>query len=64
MKDNGNILHKYFNQENLKLSWERVNRWQEKTVKDQFGIKTFRYNLDENLKTLSQLLLSGKYVSS
>jgi len=64
MKDNGNILHKYFNQENLKLSWERVNRWQEKTVKDQFGIKTFRYNLDENLKTLSQLLLSGIYVSS
>lgn len=62
MKGTSKILHKYFNNENLKLSWERVIRWQERTIKDQFGIKSFRINLDENLNNLSKLLISGKYI--
>ena len=64
MANNVGILHRYFNSQNLKLAWERVNRWQDKTVKDQFGIKTFRFNLDNNLIDLSELIISGKYVPS
>lgn len=52
-------LEKYFNEKSLKLAWERVLRWTDKTAKDHFGIKSFRIDFDKNLKLLNQKLLGG-----
>lgn len=59
-----NILEKYFNETNLYLAWERVLRWSDKTAKDIFGIKSFRPELNKNLKALSYKLTESIYEPS
>jgi hypothetical protein len=61
---NNPTFEKYFNVKNLKLAWERVLRWTDKTAKDHFGIKSFRIDFDKNLKLLNQKLLERSYKPS
>jgi len=60
MREN-NTLHTYFGEDNLTLAWERVVRWKDRATKDYFGIKMFNHKLDENLKNLSNTIISGDY---
>ena len=53
---------KYFNEENLKLAYNRVVCWPERLVKDRFGINAFGANLEENCKNLADKLRDGAYV--
>jgi len=55
------IFDKYFNEVSLRLAWERVVRWTDRTTKDHFGIKMFGHNLTENLSNLSKQVISGSY---
>ena len=52
---------KYFNEENLKLAYNRVVCWPERLVKDRFGINAFGANLELNCRNLSDKLRSGGY---
>lgn len=54
-------LEIYFNPDNLKLAYYRIVYWPERMVKDRFGIYAFGAQLDKNLKSLSEKLISGKY---
>ena len=45
---------KYFNEENLKLAYNRVVCWPERLVKDRFGIHAFGSNLELNCKNLAK----------
>jgi len=56
-------LKTYFRPDNLKLAYYRVVCWTERLVKDRFGIHAFGDNLESNLKSLSDKLISGKYKS-
>ena len=58
------ILEKYFNETNLLLAWERVLRWSDRTAKDIFGIKSFRPELNKNLRALSYKLTESIYEPS
>jgi retron-type reverse transcriptase len=51
----------YFGIENLKLAYFRIVCWPERLVKDRFGIHAFGADLDNNLRLLSEKLISGKY---
>lgn len=51
----------YFSTENLKLAYYRVVCSPERLVKDRFGIHAFGSSLDDNLKYLSDKIISGKY---
>ena len=55
-------IEKYFNEENLKLAYNRVVCWPERLVKDRFGINAFGANLEENCKNLADKLRDGAYV--
>ena len=55
-------LEKYFNEENLKLAYFRVVCWQERIIKDRFGINAFGANLELNCRNLSDKLFNGEYI--
>lgn len=55
------VLTEYFNSDNLKLAYYRVICWPERLVKDRFGIHAFGAKLDDNLKILSEKIISGNY---
>jgi retron-type reverse transcriptase len=55
------VLELYFNTENIKLAYNRVNCWSDKMIKDRFGLRAFGYDLDKNCKDLSEKLLSETY---
>jgi len=57
------ILKKYFNKSNLRLSWERYIR-SNKLTKDYYGIKTFGYNLEQNIQNLSNNIIQEIYSPS
>jgi hypothetical protein len=59
---NNKSLIKYFNEKNLTLSWYRILRWNDKSSKDIFGIKSFDYDFSNNIKKLSSDLISMEYV--
>lgn len=54
-------LEIYFHPDNLKLAYYRIVCWPERLVKDRFGIHAFGAQLDKNVKSLSEKLISGKY---
>ena len=55
------VLEVYFSPENLKLAYYRVLCWPERMVKDRIGIYAFGVNLEINLLSFSQKILSGNY---
>ena len=55
------VLEKYFNPENIRLAYYRVNCWTDKMVKDQVGLRAFGIDLDLNTKSLSEKICSGNY---
>lgn len=55
------ILELYFNTENIKLAYHRVNCSSDKMIKDRFGLRAFGYDLDKNCESLSARLLSNTY---
>jgi hypothetical protein len=55
-------LEKYFNEENLKLAYYRVVCWQERIIKDRFGINAFGANLELNCRNLSDKLYNCEYI--
>jgi len=61
---NNASFEKYFSEKNLKLAWERVLRWTDKTAKDHFGIKSFRLDFEKNIQLLNDKLLKGKFEPS
>jgi hypothetical protein len=54
-------LEIYFHPDNLKLAYYRIVCWPERLVKDRFGIHAFGAQLDKNVKSLSEKIISGKY---
>ena len=56
-----NALEKYFNPENIKLAYHRVQCWPERITKDQGGIRAFKSNLEINCKNLSKKIIEGNY---
>lgn len=55
------VLSKYFNPEAIKLAYNRVKCWSDRTTKDQVGIRAFGHNIDENCNSFSNKILSGNY---
>jgi hypothetical protein len=55
------VLEKYFNPENIRLAFYRVDCWTDKMVKDRVGIRAFGIDLDSNTKSLSEKICSGNY---
>jgi hypothetical protein len=55
------VLEKYFNPENIRLAFYRVNCGTDKMVKDRVGIRAFGIDLDSNAKSLSEKICSGNY---
>jgi len=55
------VLEKYFNPENIRLAYYRVNCWTDKMVKDRVGIRAFGSDLERNAKFLSEKICSGSY---
>jgi hypothetical protein len=54
-------LQLYFNTDNLKLAYYRVNCWSDKMTKDRFGLRAFGYDLDRKCEDLSLKLITGVY---
>ena len=57
-------MKEYFDVQNLKIAWERCCRDTNRDVKDYAGIDLFGFSIEENLKNLSDILLSGEYKPS
>ena len=55
------VLAEYFNVDNLELAYYRVKCWPDRLVKDRFGINAFGANLENNLKLLSEKIISCNY---
>ncbi len=64
MNNTPRIFEKYFSPRNLRLAWERMVRSTGRDTKDFFGIELFSIDLDNNLKRLSELVLSGRFKPS
>ncbi|MCC2598431.1 RNA-directed DNA polymerase [Sphingobacterium sp. FBM7-1] len=58
------ILEKYFSPRQLKLAWERMIRSNGRDIKDYWGIEIYNVKLDENLKMLSDKIISGHFKPS
>lgn len=54
----------YFDISNLRIAWERCLRDTNRDVKDYAGIDLFGFSIEENLQSLSEVLLSGEYKPS
>lgn len=58
------IYSKYFSPLNLRLAWERVIRSNGRDVKDYWGIEIYGSKLEDNLKNLSDRIISGNFKPS
>lgn len=58
------VLNKYFNPDNIKLAFLRVQCWPDRMVKDQVGIRAFGAELNKNCKRFSEKIIAGKYAPS
>lgn len=57
-------MNEYFDISNLRIAWERCLRDSNRDVKDYAGINLFGFSLEDNLRNLSEVLLSCTYVPS
>ncbi|MCS3798508.1 reverse transcriptase domain-containing protein [Niastella sp. OAS944] len=54
-------LSEYFDEQSLRLAWERMKCSNGRDVRDFFGIEVFSISLKSNLKALSEKIAAGNY---
>ena len=60
----GNVLQKYFGEDEIKLAFCRVDKWSYSQIKDQIEIRHFKKRFNENCTHLSERIINGDYSPS